>query len=107
MPTKAGDGDTVVCQSGDQPVCVRGVTCQRLRANVLAFGVVHGKDRRPGFKHSRARLEKFVFCVHRTVPNEAGNLRAARTPPWQGAAAVEPPRKTKRTTSVMVWGSSL
>ena len=40
MPTKAGDGGKVVCQSGDQPGCVRGDTCQRLseRASAALYG---------------------------------------------------------------------
>ena len=28
---------------------------------------------------------KVFLLSHRTVPNEAGDHRAARTPPWQGA----------------------
>ena len=30
---------------------------------------------------------------HRTVPNEAGNHRAARAPPWQGAVRWTPPTR--------------
>jgi hypothetical protein len=43
---------------------------------------------------ARARVtdaRKVFLLSHRTVPNEAGDHRAARTPPWQGADRLRPP----------------
>ena len=77
MPTKAGDGGKAVCQSGDQPGCVRGDTCQRLSERASAALYAVERDLRTAnsikswrttskgraFKHSRAGLDKFVFCL--------------------------------------------
>jgi hypothetical protein len=41
---------------------------------------------------SKTKPTRKVFLLsHRTVPNEAGDHRAARTPPWQGAVRLRPP----------------